>query len=43
MILLNASESFSDPQITATLNVSQPCVERNLKHLVAGGLEHGRN
>ena len=39
MILLQANEGLSDPQIMAALHVSRPTVERIRKRFVLGGLE----
>ena len=39
MILLQANEGLSDPQIMAALHVSRPTVERIRKRYVLGGLE----
>ena len=43
MILLEANEGMSDPQIMKTLGVSRPCVERLRKRFVMGGLEKALN
>jgi len=43
MILLKADEGLSDPQITAALNVSRPCVERIRKRFVSDGIERALN
>jgi transposase len=43
MILLEANEGMSDPQIMKALSVSRPCVERLRKRFVMGGLEKALN
>jgi transposase len=43
MILLNADEGLSDPQIMAALNMSRPCVERIRKRFVTDGIERALN
>jgi transposase len=43
MILLEANEGMSDPQIMKALGVSRPCVERLRKRFVMGGLEKALN
>ena len=43
MILLNANEGKSDPEIMAALNVSRPCVERIRKRFVEGGMDKALN
>lgn len=43
MILLNANEGLTDPQIMAGLHVSRPCVERIRKRFVLGGLSKALN
>ena len=43
MILLEANNGMSDPQIMTALNVSRPCVERLRKRFVLGGLEKALN
>jgi transposase len=43
MILLEANNGMSDPQIMSALNVSRPCVERLRKRFVLGGLEKALN
>jgi hypothetical protein len=43
LILLNADEGKSDPQIMASLKISRPTVERIRKRFVEGGLERALN
>lgn len=43
MIMLQADERLSDPQIMAALNVRRPCVERIRKRFVADGLHRALN
>lgn len=43
LILLNADEGLTDPQIMAALKVSRPCVERIRKRFVEGGLDRALN
>src|SRR4030042_3141124 len=43
MILLEANEGMSDPQIMKALGVSRPCVERLRKRFVMGGIEKHLN
>jgi transposase len=43
LILLNADEGLTDPQIMAAVKVSRPTVERIRKRFVEGGLDKALN
>jgi hypothetical protein len=43
LILFNADEGLTDPQIMAAVKVSRPTVERTRKRFVEGGLDKALN